>query len=495
MKSILALLLKTKYTSSVEVSDEILRNPNPKLGELILNYRMFNEDLVSNNNPGLTNYLIELSHTIKKEHLSKYWETISENNNPGLTEHLIANKEKLHLASIIKNNNPGLANLIRELSPGNSHILSSKIGIDLFANTNPLLASCIIASEYKNWDLISKNPNTGLTKFIIENEINLVLPHLAINSNPGLTDLIIKLHKNMEPEWLVNNTNPLLAPLILSYCRNFDLSASSNPGLTEHILNSKPTYRIYTNTNPLVAGLILDNLMINELDEMADNPNPALTETILKGKHQFGARISNNTNPKLAQLIIENCDLCNIISSPNTGLTDFILKNADQHLCDCILNNTNPSIAPLIIDSKHPNWLQISGNSNTGLTNFIIKNKDKVEQTICSNTNPSLAELIVEVGEDWDELSANNNPGLTGHLLKHEEQLNVYYLAHNNNPELTDLIIELIRKDVYNPYSKILGENKNPRLRSYVKLRPSNPNIAIVDKVRNEKILSTLTGL
>jgi hypothetical protein len=231
--------------------------------------------------------------------------------------------------------------------------------------------------------------------------------------------------------------------------------------------------------------------MINELDEMSDNPNPALTEVLLKSKHQYRPKLAFNTNPKLAPLIIENCNICEINQSSNTGLTDYILENAYKcQNCDCIFKNTNPLIAPLIINNKNRDWLQISNNPNPGLTNFILEHKGNLEQTICDNSNPLLAELIMEIGKDWDGLSANNNPGLTEFLLKNRDSLSIDCLADNDNPGLTDLIIELIKKytSCYTP----LTTNKNPGLKKHVRLCPSNPNIATIDKIRNNKILAEL---
>ena len=99
----------------------------------------------------------------------------------------------------------------------------------------------------------------------------------------------------------------------------------------------------------------------------------------------------------------------------------------------------------------------------------------------------------MEIGHDWVGLSENNNTGLTEFLLKNKNSLVGEHLVNNDNPGLTDLIIELIEKGKYSPYYVQLTRNKNSGLKNYVALCPSNPNVAIVNKIRNEKILAVLT--
>ena len=524
MQSILELILGSKYTTIVEHGPEILQNPNPKLAELILNYTLVNVELIKNNNPGLTEYLINLPKQLTEDDLRIYWKEISSNNNPGLTEHLLNNKDKLDENLLIHNNNPGLTNIIieimvvRKISGENNNNpkltdLMVKFGF-ANSNNNPLLAPYIIKGKWSrdvcdntcsllayyimsgrvDWRRISGNSNPGLTNIILKNEKKLHLNSLATNSNPELTDLIIKLHKQMSRLHLARNNNPKLAPLIINYCEGIDLSSCSNPGLTEHIINSKLTYHIYENNNPQLAELILRNLRIVEIGEMSDNPNPGLTKELIKHEHYLNEeRLAANTNPELAPLIIKHSSSYDVKSNNNPGLTEHLLS------IGCNPDNTNPLLADMIInmeaDNRRMYWSQISRNPNTGLTDFIIKNKHKIiPDLLCLNTNPLLAELIMEQEQDWINLFANSNPGITDYLIKNKHLASVSSLCCNSNPALTDLIIELC--DPENRECEDLYDNTNPlvikHFADHITMLSNNPYIAIIDKNRMKRIIATI---
>ena len=104
-----------------------------------------------------------------------------------------------------------------------------------------------------------------------------------------------------------------------------------------------------------------------------------------------------NTNPLLADLIIETSMWDSISSNPNIGLTDFILSHPDEINYIQLSRNTNPLLAELIIKNKSKSAMgDLFRNSNTGLTNFIIENYHAdFAHFLGQNINPELADFVL----------------------------------------------------------------------------------------------------
>ena len=132
----------------------------------------------------------------------------------------------------------------------------------------------------------------------------------------SILNLIIKpeytiIGGNIDPEKLCSNPNPKIAKLIVRMKNpNYDsISGNPNPGLTKFIIENiarMNEFKLMANTNPLLAGLIPKLLSTyNNNKELFINPNSKLTE------FSFGHGVScinyllRNTNPKLADLIIQ----------------------------------------------------------------------------------------------------------------------------------------------------------------------------------------------
>jgi hypothetical protein len=170
-------------------------------------------------------------------------------------------------------------------------------------------------------DLIQRNPNPGLVKYIMTLDLN---HNIIKNDNPAYTDIIRNCY-HKRPEYLINNTNPLLADLIIETGNVYH--GNPNPGLTDYLLNFKGEYSdaILCNSNPKLTQLIKDKfhtfpehfadmqLGKNENPELADfiqefgvvaftNANPALTEMMKPVDY-------TNENPKLRHIIKQmECD-------------------------------------------------------------------------------------------------------------------------------------------------------------------------------------------
>ena len=217
----------------------------------------------------------------------------------------------------------------------------------LSKNPNPKIARLIM--KHPNWYNIGSNPNIGLTKFIIKNKNKVILSQLRLNTNPGLAELII------------------------SYGYDKILCGNSNPGLTE-FLKSQPKheldyYLLGSNPNPALVPIMK---YYNH-----DNPNPGLTDIILRQVPKAIMQIEEGDNPKLAEF----AEFAELEIESNVSL---------------LSENTNPKLAKLIIKHYYClDWYEISRNSNPGLTEFIIDSLIKLDLiTLAENRNPELTDFI-----------------------------------------------------------------------------------------------------
>ncbi len=80
----------------------------------------------------------------------------------------------------------------------------------------------------------------------------------------------------------------------------------------------------------------------------------------------------------------------------NPGLTAKIIKTGIN--VSLLSENTNPKLAKLIISYHYClDWYEISRNSNPGLTEFIIDNLRKLDLiTLAENRNPELTDFILK---------------------------------------------------------------------------------------------------
>jgi hypothetical protein len=324
-----------------------------------------------------------------------------------------------------------------------------------------------------------------LAEYIIKNFDKLSKHLLSLNCNPGLTEFLIK--HNLISNY---NTNPKLTPYIKK-----PSNCNSNPEFTDLITNNSTDdfSGIFSNTNPLLAGAIINAVFKSKLAMMSRNSNPGLTKYLIKHQKDLCYdMLALNENPKLAFLIMRNPYWNRIGSNPNEELTEFIKEHKDKMN---INGNPNPKLAETIMNGDIK-FGDISNNHNPGLTKFIIENKLSLDrERICSNTNPELAELILEIGtSDWRK-QCNNNPGLTEYIMNCRDKT-VHYKS-NNNPELTEMIMET---KIYRKDTEIIA-NSNPRILPLLyKNREilnfgeigDNPIIATIDKDRNKKIIDEL---
>ena len=243
---------------------------------------------------------------------------------------------------------------------------------------------------------------------------------------------IIGGHVNLSE--LCSNPNPKIAKLIVRMKNpNYDsISGNPNPGLTKFIIKNRDKInksKLMSNTNPLLAGLILELLPIyNNNKELFMNPNPEYTEFSLGYGVSCINYLLRNTNSKLADLIIQETNWYDIrgmsvwdriSGNSNTGLTDFILSRPDNVDYIALSTNTNPLLAELIIKNKHRlNWCAIFSNPNIGLTKFIIKNYiSKCATYLGYNTNPDLTDFIISKLKPAEIHSLNTNKKLIKHRM------------------------------------------------------------------------------
>ena len=455
MRSILSIILMRKYTC-VEGLEPSRSNPSPYLTEAILSIPIDTPDLYCNSNPGLTNYLISVVRVLKNT--KNYWDNISGNNNPGLTNHLIKNEksicwdamstnnnilltdfilfnfDKVNISRFVSNSNPNFTSIIEE-------IINHKWYPNVCLNTNPLLARLLIDNEDKlDFNAIASNPNPGLTGFIIRCEdIITDKQRLMSNNNVELTGLLLSLRSNYSFDSKNNN------PFIVKYGINGNICGNNSPLLTNKILELKIVDEdLFLNTNPELAGFILDNIKRSVMPELSSNPNPRLTKFLIENEDKIDFdELSKNTNKKLEHLIIKNKAKVNV-----------------EH----IDNNRGFNSAK---------WLEFVFELKRQ-KNYISPVKKKLKF--------------------WTYISKNNSPSKTQFIINNEKRLDLDALSENNNPELTDLIIKLESKINY----KILSRNTNKKLlplmmKNHHKLDLDalrcNPIIAVVDKERSKFML------
>ena len=201
---------------------------------------------------------------------------------PVMADVILQNKHRAISSYLFQNPSPKLTDLIKiKFTP----VLLA----ELATNTNPELAELIMSNKNKFnqqcWANIGKNPNPGLTKFIIEN-----------------------YPTNIKPLYLIANPNPELASLIMANkIRCYDLVNNSNPGLTDLIISiGRMTY---DNTNPKLA--------------------PYIMRLLSRRKIQFNEDlkyISSNTNHGLEKFIYDNRDKLSLEYFGNLASNRYIVE-------------------------------------------------------------------------------------------------------------------------------------------------------------------------
>ena len=433
MKSILDLTIKPKYkiADNVKIDGNIVNNPNPKLAKFIINYVLDDYCVFSSSDPSLTEFLLNAPNTLHPCQLKNYWSYVSCNSNDLLTDHLIANADKLNPNNLINNENPKLGKIILEILP--------------------------LVGKYT----------------------------IAAKSNPVLTDIILNL--DSYPYCFRHNTNPRLFDLMAAKC-SIDGALLSNSKFVMYVKSNLEKIRLINISlanlvefekfsYPPIKQYTYEKMIETKIKQISGNPNPGLTKFILDHEHLVDfEELSINTNPNLADLIIRNSSKLNkykIINNPNPGLTEFLINSihyfsTTYYYTTC--KNTNPGLAEDIINNTDMRF--IIENSNTGLTEFIKKNfRPEYTKYLLMNTNPLLADLIIEFCNDSTEVSSNRNPGLTEYILAHKYDPNK--LSKNSNPGLTELLIKC---------KNIHPDNTNPKLLKHMNPHPSNPIIAVIDK-------------
>ena len=263
------------------------------------------------------------------------------------------------------------------------------------------ILNLIIKPEYTiiggNIDLreLCLNPNPKIAKLIIKNPDYTLI---SGNSNPGLTELIIKSANKTDSYSLSSNTNPMLADLIISlddWLKHwYEIGRNPNTGLTDFILSSPDVecYYISHNTNPKLASLIMEK---PNWHNISGNSNIGLTDFILSNPHEVNYdSLSSNTNPLLAKLIIKNRHELNwykIFMNSNSGLTNFIMENYN----DCHKDSFG-----------HSYKASLGQNINPDLTDFILS-KLKPNEISASNTNKKLIKYRLSAPDGNIGLSAN----------------------------------------------------------------------------------------
>ncbi len=121
-----------------------------------------------------------MPNTLDEEKLDIYWKIISSNNNAGLTEHLLANADKLNTENLLENNNPGLTDLIVSVmlinkvscKHNNNPQLTDlmlKFGFD-YTNNNPLLAPHIMKKKWNK--TVCSNTCPLLADYIMSGKVD-----------------------------------------------------------------------------------------------------------------------------------------------------------------------------------------------------------------------------------------------------------------------------------------------------------------------------------
>jgi hypothetical protein len=257
----------------------------------------------------------------------------------------------------------------------------------------------------------------------------------------SILSLIIKpeytiIGGNIDLKKLCSNPNPKIAKLIMKNPNHELISSNPNPGLTKFIIKNRDKinkFKLISNTNSMLADLIISFYPLTYGSDILNNSNSGLTELLSILNVSRFKTLSNNTNPKLAHLIMNYSDWLidwsNISGNHNTGLTDFILShphNIDYH---SLSKNTNPLLAELIIKNKHRlYWPKIFGNPNTGLTNFIIENySHNYKYCLAYNSNPDLTDFIISKLKPEEIPASNTNKKLIKYML----------LSHNSGVGLS----------------------------------------------------------
>jgi len=236
----------------------------------------------------------------------------------------------------------------------------------------------IIRPEYElcvteiNWYYASGNTSPKITKFLLKHKDELYYPEVF--KNPMLESLI------------VSYVSPNMA-MLTNLCQN------TNPNLIEKI------------TNISIYDAVLGN--------------PIMADYILNRAHPISScrQISTNTNPKLAYLIASLHCWREISSNPNSGLTDFIIKNREKLNLAELSKNNNPELTDLLLDYLYGDYDQFPRISM---------------DNISGNSNPRLTELIIGSG-NMTHLARNTNPALKKYQLKNLDKINNAIFCRNPN--------------------------------------------------------------
>jgi hypothetical protein len=241
-------------------------------------------------NPGTANQVIE---NLNKHGITARYLGISINS--GIIDYLVyrSKLDETFISVIADNPDPRLTKLIKDFAikvigqynktnfeSYNIEIMSSLLTF-LSANTNPELAEVIMMAPI--WSNVSANPNTGLTKFIIDNEDKIEPHELSTNTNPELAYLIIKNIRKATLTLIAKNPNPGLTEFIKKYIDILDLDylvQNPNPELAELIIaniNKNNYSLVFSNSNPGLTKFILDAI--------ANDPTIAIDTTISTAQH------------------------------------------------------------------------------------------------------------------------------------------------------------------------------------------------------------------
>ena len=171
------IIIKLRYyickSDSAELGywTDVMNNPDPELTDLIIkNYKGWKQRLIVNNtNPKLADLIIKqgvkynnpnkgLTDYILNSKKVNYFD-LSSNSNELLTDYIIAHKDDLNRNELLSNTNPALV---------------------------PLMFENVESLDMEEWEIISSNPNPGLTDIIINNPGKVNYFELSNNTNKKL---------------------------------------------------------------------------------------------------------------------------------------------------------------------------------------------------------------------------------------------------------------------------------------------------------------------
>ena len=181
----------------------------PLMAEMILqNENEIHPTLFANPNPLLTDLIIKSFKSRPEER-----DSLAENTNPELAKLIISQESKFDLfswRSIFRNSNPGLTEFIKR------NYNTAEGTYYLSANANPELTELILFNPQISHYLITQNPNPELAPIILKRINKVWSASFYENSNICLTDYILRNPPNETDDWniLAKNTNSKLEKFI-----------------------------------------------------------------------------------------------------------------------------------------------------------------------------------------------------------------------------------------------------------------------------------------